>query len=99
MNEVGTISITPVIQGGVGAIDMPCTMTCPKSLQWLMDLNPGSVAPVFTPTLHCLRKLDFPGNADQGHRTDHRKQEDPEEVLDRAPIELILQPPYFREGN
>lgn len=54
---------------------------------------------VFTPTLHCLRKLDFPGNADQGHRSDHRKQEDPEEVPDRAPIELILQPPYFREGN
>ena len=32
---------------------------------------------VFTSTLHCLHKLDFPGNADQGHRTDHRKQEGP----------------------
>lgn len=50
-------------------------MTCPSSLQWLMELNPGNMA-LGSPHPK-LYKLDFPENADQDFRTDYKTLEGP----------------------
>lgn len=74
-------------------------MTCPRSLQWLIELNPGNLAPESLAPHPTLYKLDFPENADQDFRTDHRTLEDPRKSQRDPPIELILEPPHFREGS
>ena len=48
VNGVSAIRITPILQRG----QLTCsgTMTCPQSLQWLIDLNPSNLAPESSPS-------------------------------------------------
>lgn len=68
-----------------GAIGMQCYNDLPKVTSMLMELNPGNLAPESSLPHPNLYKLDFPENADQGFRTEHKTLEGPRK-FQREPL-------------